>query len=98
MRTYKDIEQAKKPAKIREYAILNASSQELSDWLEEMAVTGTDLKPLDVIFKSQDVEAIIDKLQELGDVVVEEYLVNAEGEFIEGSDYDTAQNFLERNK
>ena len=75
----------------REYAII---SHNIDD-----APTNNE----DVFFESQDPEEIIRKLQELEDgqndmteYTVEEYTVDSDGDFYDGSDYDTVVSFRKR--
>ena len=53
----------------------------------------------EVVFKNEYPEYILNELIMLDDddnYTVEEYRVDDDGEFYDGSDYDTAQNFRER--
>lgn len=52
----------------------------------------------DVVFKNQYPEYILSELIMLDDddYTVEEYMVDDNGEFVEGSDYDTVENFKKR--
>lgn len=75
----------------REYAIINHNIDD--------APTNNE----DVFFESQDPEEIIRKLQELEDgqndmtdYAIEEYTVDQDGDFFDGSDYDTVSNFRKR--
>lgn len=75
----------------REYAIINHNIDD--------APTNNE----DVFFESQDPEEIIRKLQELEngqndmtDYTIEEYTVDQDGDFYDGSDYDTVSNFRKR--
>lgn len=75
----------------REYAIINHNIDD--------APTNNE----DVFFESQDPEEIIRKLQELEDgqndmaeYTIEEYTVDSDGDFYDGSDYDTVANFRKR--
>lgn len=75
----------------REYAIINHNIDD--------APTNNE----DLFFESQDPEEIIRKLQELEDgqndmteYTIEEYTVDSDGDFYDGSDYDTVANFRKR--
>lgn len=75
----------------REYAIINHN-------IDEAPVSNED-----VFFESQDPEEIVKKLQQLEDeqndmteYTVEEYTVDSDGDFYDGSDYDTVANFKKR--
>lgn len=75
----------------REYAIINHN-------IDEAPVSNED-----VLFESQDPEEIVKKLQQLEDeqndmteYTVEEYTVDSDGDFYDGSDYDTVANFKKR--
>ena len=75
----------------REYAIINHNIDD--------APTNNE----DVFFESQDPEEIIRKLQELEDgqndmtdYTIEEHTVDQDGDFYDGSDYDTVSNFRKR--
>ena len=75
----------------REYAIINHNIDD--------APTNNE----DVFFESQDPEEIIRKLQELEDgqndmtdYTIEEYTVDSDGDFYDGSDYDTVSSFRKR--
>lgn len=77
--------------KITEYAIINHGIEDAPYHNE------------DVIFESQDPEEIVNKLKDLttGDCSLEEftveiYEVDEDGDFWQGSDFDTAQNFCAR--
>ena len=71
----------------REYAIILGTM--------DQALEGYGL----VVFKNQYPEYILAELIRLDDdnaYIVEEYTVDEDGEFYEGSDYDTAENFKRR--
>lgn len=75
----------------KEYAIINHNIED--------APTNNE----DVFFDSQDSEEIIKKLDELEDgnndmtqYSIEEYTVDEDGDFFEGSDFDTVANFRKR--
>jgi ketosteroid isomerase-like protein len=72
--------------KIKEYAILNANI--------EKAMGG------EVVFTSKNKNEIADYLKETGrdtddeGTTIEDYYVDEDGDFVEGSDYDTPSNFI----
>lgn len=72
--------------KIKEYAILNANI--------EKAMGG------EVVFTSKNKNEIADYLKETGRdtddewTTIEVYYVDEDGDFVEGSDYDTPSNFI----
>lgn len=73
---------------ITEYAIINAPI--------EIATENNH----DVRFESQDLDEILFQLTEMGgddsDTSIEIYAVDEDGEFVDGSDFDTVSNFLKR--
>lgn len=70
----------------KEYAILKGKIKDVLDG------------DYDVVFKNQYPEYILSELIMLDDdnYTVEEYMVDDDGEFLEGSDYDTVENFKKR--
>lgn len=70
----------------KEYAILRGKIKDVLDGDYE------------VVFKNQYPEYILSELIMLDDddYTVEEYTVDDDGEFLEGSDYDTVDNFKKR--
>ena len=70
----------------KEYAILKGKINDVLDG------------DYDVVFKNQYPEYILAELIVLDDdnYTVEEYTVDDDGEFLEGSDYDTVENFQKR--
>lgn len=70
----------------KEYAILKGKIKDVLDG------------DYDVVFKNQYPEYILSELIMLDDddYTVEEYTVDDDGEFVEGSDYDTVENFKKR--
>lgn len=75
----------------KEYAIINHNVEDAPGNNE------------DVLFESQDPEEIIRKLKELEEgkndmtgYSIEEYTVDKDGDFFEGSDFDTVSNFCKR--
>lgn len=70
----------------KEYAILRGKIKDILDGDYE------------VVFKNQYPEYILAELVMLDDddYTVEEYTVDDDGEFLEGSDYDTVENFKKR--
>lgn len=80
--------------KIKEYAVLDVNID---------LVTGNNLEnPYDaeIIFESQDKNEIEKYLRESGrdldddNTTIEDYYVNEDGEFLEGSNYDIPTNFI----
>lgn len=70
----------------KEYAILKGKIKEVLDGDYE------------VVFKNQYPEYVLAELIQLDDdsYTVEEYMVDDDGEFVEGSDYDTVESFKSR--
>lgn len=70
----------------KEYAILRGKIKDVLDG------------DYDVVFKNQYPEYVLAELVMLDDdgYTVEEYTVDDDGEFVEGSDYDTVENFKKR--
>lgn len=72
--------------KIKEYAILNANIEK---------ATGSE-----VVFESQNKDEIVRYLEDTGrdkddeSTTIEVYYVDEDGDFVEGSDYDTPSNFI----
>jgi hypothetical protein len=72
--------------KIKEYAILNANIEK---------ATGSE-----VVFESQNKDEIVRYLEETDTdkdnehTTIEVYYVDEDGDFVEGSDYDTPSNFI----
>jgi ketosteroid isomerase-like protein len=72
--------------KIKEYAILNANIEK---------ATGSE-----VIFESQNKDEIVRYLEDTERdkddeyTTIEVYYVDEDGDFVEGSDYDTPSNFI----
>lgn len=83
---------AREEGRFRTYSIIDMGVEELN----------FDLVDLDYkqIFTSQSAGAILDKLEELNadddHFSIEEYTAAEDGDFIEGSDYDTPSNFRKR--
>lgn len=83
---------ARDEGRFRTYSIIDMGIDELN----------FDLVDLDYkqIFTSQSAGAILDKLEELNadddHFSIEEYTAAEDGDFIEGSDYDTPSNFRKR--
>ena len=70
----------------KEYAILRGKIKDVLDG------------DYDVVFKNKYPEYILSELIMLDDdnYTIEEYMVDDDGEFVEGSDYDTVENFKKR--
>ena len=83
---------ARDEGRFRTYSIIDMGIEKLN----------FDLVDLDYkqIFTSQSTGAILDKLEELNadddHFSIEEYTAAEDGDFIEGSDYDTPSNFRKR--
>jgi hypothetical protein len=83
---------ARDEGRFRTYAIIDMGVKDLN-----FDVVDLDYKQ---VFTSQSIGAILDKLEELNadddHFSIEEYTATEDGDFIEGSDYDTPSNFKKR--
>ena len=72
----------------KEYSIIKANINEDIETMNNSSIVFKSINKLDVMNHLLSINANDD------DYVVEIYKVDEEGEFIEGSDYDTPSNFI----
>jgi len=89
----------KKAEKRTKYALLNMSMKQLDEELAAVEKRGAAYLP-DPYLVSGDVndfKAFLKNLAHPENFIIEVYTVDEDGEFLDGSDYDTVANFLKRS-